>query len=531
MNNIIFDIQRFAEVIHGDTGGNSLHADEDKTQVYGLAGDDTLSANGKSDVLLIGGSGNDVLNMTGGNGTLSGGAGSDTFNLTYSATNTLSVVIEDINPSADKIVVNFEGGTPQLNYSISGNDVIWTDAAGYFSLTLKGSTDSSDYFNGTAHEYIWEVLEEVNEEREDVGLKPLILSQDLTDGAGIRSQEIITNFSHTRPDGSDCWTVLTKERSWSVGGGYYYQNAGENIAAGNDEPDDTVEQWMNSPGHRANILDSTYGYTMLGVGHSYDSSSEYGNYWVQMFSGGLKYPDTLSTAELLTAEINGVSSTTATTPAAVTTTPPSYIYAGGNQIISDYQSGEKIYLGTMPTGFIFGSGNFVLGSTTGNLLITNANDKIIDFADGAGNDFAKAYKLTNAGVIDGRGFGGYQYLVGSDAAGTDIIFAGNGGSQLWGGNGVDSDVLVGGYGADMFIGGKYQGSDTFMNAATADTVFLNDATFSDLIFAGETDSGTVALAFNTGNVIAIQSSEAVSANIVLADGKSFRFNHVTKTWQ
>ena len=72
-----------AEVLHGDANGNQLNAAENRTQVYGLQGNDTLTSDGKSNVLLVGGSGNDSLIMTGGNATLSGGEGSDTFELTY----------------------------------------------------------------------------------------------------------------------------------------------------------------------------------------------------------------------------------------------------------------------------------------------------------------------------------------------------------------------------------------------------------------------------------------------------------------
>ena len=185
-------------------------------------------------------------------------------------------------------------------------------------------------------------------------------------------------------------------------------------------------------------------------------------------------------------------------------------------------------MGTIPTGYIFG-GNFALSSATGNLFIANANDKVINFVDSAGNPVLKAYAATNPGILDGRGIAGYEYIVGSDA-GTDVIYAGDGGSQLWGGAGIGADALVGGAGVDMFIGGKYQGADTFMNASSADIVFLNDATLSDIVVAGEMN-GTIALTFNTGNVIAVQSSEALSAAFVLADGSAWRFNHAIKSWQ
>ena len=196
------------------------------------------------------------------------------------------------------------------------------------------------------------------------------------------------------------------------------------------------------------------------------------------------------------------------------------IYAGGDQVISDYVSGDQI---------IFGGGNFALTSPTGTLFIQNANDKIIDFTDGAGNPYAKAYAATNPGVIDGRGLAGYEVITGSDF-GSDWLYAGDGGSQLWGGSGFGQDILTGGGGADIFIGGKNQGADVIFNAGSADMVNLNDATLSDIVAASEAN-GVIALAFNNGNAVAIQSSEVLSAAFVLADGSAYRYNHAAKVWQ
>lgn len=232
-----------------------------------------------------------------------------------------------------------------------------------------------------------------------------------------------------------------------------------------------------------------------------------------------------STSTVSSGSTSTVSSGSATTS---TVSANYYTYAGGNQVISNY-AGEQIMLGTAPTGAFFGGGNFALTSATGTLLIQNANDKLISFTDGAGNPYAKAYAATNPGVIDGRGLTGYEVITGSDLGG-DVIYAGDGGSQLWGGNGNGADVLTGGGGADIFIGGKTQGSDVFFNASSADVVNLNDATLSDIVAAAESD-GTIILAFNTGNVIAVQSSEALSSAFMLADGSAYRFNHATQSWQ
>ncbi len=293
MREIIFDIQRFAEVLVGKSGKDKLVVAADKTQIYGLAGNDTLESNGKNNILLIGGSGDDILNMTGGTGTLSGGKGSDTFNLSYSVDKKISVVIEDIDPTNDKIfITNDDKDTAQLSYMISGEDIIWTDDKGYFNLTLKGSTDASDYYEGTANEYIWEILRIVNEEREERNLSPLTLAQGLMDATSIREQELVELYSHTRPDGSSCFTAVKKS----------YSRLGENIAVGQTSPKEVMNSWMNSTGHRANILNSDY--KKLGVGYAYDSSSEWKNHWVQMFAGNLNDVETLSADEILTTAIS-----------------------------------------------------------------------------------------------------------------------------------------------------------------------------------------------------------------------------------
>ena len=117
------------------------------------------------------------------------------------------------------------------------------------------------------------VLELVNEERAKNGLSPL--SGDhakLNAAAAVRAEELTELFSHDRPNGSSCFTVL-KEL------GVSYMSAGENIAMGYSTPEAVVNGWMNSQGHRENILDSSF--TYLGVGYVVDDSGY--AYWVQMF--------------------------------------------------------------------------------------------------------------------------------------------------------------------------------------------------------------------------------------------------------
>lgn len=120
-------------------------------------------------------------------------------------------------------------------------------------------------------QFAQQILELVNRERRQRGIAPVWLSSELMDAAAIRAEEITRLFSHTRPNGEPCSSLIEN-------GAY---TVGENIAAGSSTPEAVMSQWMNSPGHKANILNGDY--TELGVGYAYRSGSEYGHYFVQMF--------------------------------------------------------------------------------------------------------------------------------------------------------------------------------------------------------------------------------------------------------
>ena len=110
-----------------------------------------------------------------------------------------------------------------------------------------------------------------NEQRAAAGLDPLVEDAALDSRAQIRAGEIITSFSHTRPDGSSCFTVIG-DVSWTT--------CGENIAAGYQTPADVVNGWMNSEGHRANIMNPSF--KKIGIG--YCTGGNYGTNWVQLFT-------------------------------------------------------------------------------------------------------------------------------------------------------------------------------------------------------------------------------------------------------
>lgn len=125
-------------------------------------------------------------------------------------------------------------------------------------------------------EFINEVFRLVNVERASAGLKPLTLDTRLCTAAQKRAVEISTqkDIEHTRPDGTDCFTVLDEMKI-----SYYY--AGENIAGGYLTPEAVVQGWMNSEGHRANILDPYF--NKIGIGFYKKDNSTYQYYWSQFF--------------------------------------------------------------------------------------------------------------------------------------------------------------------------------------------------------------------------------------------------------
>lgn len=120
-----------------------------------------------------------------------------------------------------------------------------------------------------------EVLRLVNVERAKRGLSLLTMDNSkLTNAALLRTKEITQVYSHTRPNGKVCFTALDE---YGVDHGF----AGENIAAGQKTPEAVVNGWMNSPGHRANILNPNY--KKIGIGYM-RTNSGYKYYWVQMFT-------------------------------------------------------------------------------------------------------------------------------------------------------------------------------------------------------------------------------------------------------
>lgn len=143
-----------------------------------------------------------------------------------------------------------------------------------YANTTKNQDNTSpntSYGNLSADEK--EVFDLINKQRANNGLKAIQIDSEVQRVARIKAQDMVDNgyFAHESPTYGTPFNMLKNF-------GVTYKKAGENIA-GNSSNSGAVTAWMNSPGHRANILDNNYTYTGIGV----VKSNRYGKIFVQMF--------------------------------------------------------------------------------------------------------------------------------------------------------------------------------------------------------------------------------------------------------
>jgi len=164
-----------------------------------------------------------------------------------------------------KLAVQYQVGTSEI---IQANPQV-TDP----DLIYPGQILQIPQLESTVSSYESEVIRLVNEIRQKNGLRPLTANWELSRVARYKSQDMRDNgyFSHNSPTYGTPFQMLSAF-------GLSYRTAGENIAKGYASPQAVVNGWMNSSGHRANILNASY--TQIGVG--YVSG---GNYWTQLFIG------------------------------------------------------------------------------------------------------------------------------------------------------------------------------------------------------------------------------------------------------
>ncbi|MGL5756874.1 MAG: CAP domain-containing protein [Paraclostridium sp.] len=168
-------------------------------------------------------------------------------------------------PSTPDVDVNVPQNKPEGNTNSKPENKPETP-----STENKPSTPSGNFAS-----FQQEVLSLVNVERTNRGLQPLKFSSELSKVATLKSQDMIDKnyFDHTSPTYGSPFDMMKQF-------GISYNAAGENIAMGQETPKEVMNSWMNSSGHRKNILNPDF--TELGVGIASNGSSLY---WTQMFIG------------------------------------------------------------------------------------------------------------------------------------------------------------------------------------------------------------------------------------------------------
>ena len=156
-----------------------------------------------------------------------------------------------------------------------GQNVVGTVKPSGSTGTVKpGSSDTGTVSSVNSMEK--QVASLTNSKRKAAGLGSLTLDSQLSKLARMKAEDMAKKgyFSHTSPTYGSAFDMMKKY-------GVSYRTAGENIAKGQKTPEAVMNGWMNSSGHRANILSSTY--THIGVGYAKDSKGN--TYWVQIFKG------------------------------------------------------------------------------------------------------------------------------------------------------------------------------------------------------------------------------------------------------
>lgn len=384
-------------------------------------------------------------------------------------------------------------GTNATGANSTGGNSTGSDAGETSSGTNNNTTENNDALGSntntsapmTNSEFINQVVRLTNQVRADNGLAPLVLNGQLASAAQDHSQDMAQEdfFGHTGSDGSSVAERVLEE-------GYNYTRVGENVAGGQTTPAAVVEAWMNSAGHRANILNGNY--QEMGVGY-YLLSNDTGNinyqhYWTQVFGSS---PSTTSegASEAHTPDdsASGGGAVGGSTGAGDTAGDSSTDDADSTENTSKGNAGGSGSSST-PAAGDEPDGGFPNETPAGTLPDRQENN------DTSSQEPSSEPILISVGGFLIEGTPDADRLMGTAAAqviralqGKDIVRARGGDDRVYGGNhddklfgGKGNDLLMGRRGKDRLVGRR--GTDTLRGGKHNDT--LKGSAGDDNLFGG-----------------------------------------------
>ena len=182
-----------------------------------------------------------------------------------------------------------------LNFKRIPLGLIILTAVTLLTINIHGEVAALNVTGDKNYSEAWKVLDIVNEHRTAEGLNPLTMDSVLLDAAMLRAAECAVYYSHDRPNNTQCFTVVDWRNS-----------VGENLAVMNyiTDASEAVNNWMNSPGHKENIMASKF--SSIGVGVFEVDGIQY---WAQLFDGGeARSAGNLSGSEMVTYSVEADSS-------------------------------------------------------------------------------------------------------------------------------------------------------------------------------------------------------------------------------
>ena len=179
-------------------------------------------------------------------------------------------------------------------------------------------TDAATPFD--VNEFVDIASANINAMRMENGLEPLQTAPLLQEMCQKRADELTKSYSHSRANGDAWYTILT---DYGIDTNCF---AGENIAAGYDTPEGVVNGWMNSAGHRRNILNTNYEYFAIGVSYYENDPEYYFYYWdLILLSSDSGFEDSYTPLATVIPETEQTTTTTLQTTSLTTTTVTSLL--------------------------------------------------------------------------------------------------------------------------------------------------------------------------------------------------------------